>query len=79
MAITADGTNVKLFSGPKREQLLTYFCQLAAHYLMREFRDNLGTRYHLKHGRLPNPAIVNAYIQELTLAYQTQLSILPNE
>lgn len=68
LAITADGTSVKVFSAPEREQLLQYFWQLAAHYLVQEFRDNFSSYYRQKHGHLPNPAIVHGYIQELALA-----------
>lgn len=40
LVISADGTSVKVFSTSEREQLLQYFWQLVAHYLVQELRAN---------------------------------------
>lgn len=68
LGIVADGTSIKVFSVPEREQLIAYFWQLTAHYLVQEFRENFSERYQQKHSQPPHPAIVEAFLYELTAA-----------
>lgn len=68
LGVTAGGTCIKVFPAAEREVLLIYFWQLAAHYLVMEFRHNFIERYTAQHQRPPHPGLTEAFIAEYTQA-----------